>query len=451
MAVDDLSVGVEIKQALILCGGKGSRLGDRVLALPKPLIPVGGRPVLDHIIDVLERAGINHFILAAGYLGEAIVRHFAGRPRPGCRIEVVIEPEPRGTAGALPYVAGQLDDNFVLAYGDVFTDFDLHDMIASHARSGPLGTLLVRASDHPWDSHLIDQTESGQVLEFIDKRQPGRLYRNIANAALYVLNKKILTYIPKDRATDFGADIFPAVLQAGGMLRTYFLPEEGFVKDMGTPDRLAAVEQYLQERALAREASTIRAPVGIVLLDRDGVLNVDSDLIDREERLELLPGAGEAIVLLNRAGIKCYVITNQPVIARGLCSEETLACIHARLFSEVADCGGKIEAIYYCPHHPETHHREGILALRRGCRCRKPAPGLIFQAQRDHGFNLAEAVMVGDRATDLRAGRAAGIRTVLIASENGQPAEVLPVRPDAQFPSLLAFAKAIITDRAFIQ
>ena len=451
MAVDDLSVGVEIKQALILCGGKGTRLGDRVLNLPKPLIPVGGRPVLDHIIDGLERAGINRIILAAGYLGETIVRYYAEHPRPGCRIEVVIEPAPFGTAGALPSVAERLEDNFVVAYGDVFIDFDLRDMIASHARFEPLGTLLVRASDHPWDSHLIDQTEDGRVLEFIDQRKPGRLYRNVANAALYILNKKILGYIPTDRPTDFGADIFPAVLQSGGLLRTHFLPEEGFVKDMGTPDRLAAVDLYLQERALAQKAATAQAPVGTVLLDRDGVLNVDSDLIDREERLELLPGAGAAVALLNRAGINCYVITNQPVIARGLCSEETLARIHARLLREVADCGGKIEAIYYCPHHPETHHPGGVPALRRGCRCRKPAPGLIFQAQRDHGFDLAGAIMVGDRATDLRAGRAAGIRTVLIAPKGGQPTEALSERPQAQFPSLLAFAKAIVTDRTFIQ
>ena len=426
-------------------------MGDRALNLPKPLVPVGGRPVLDHILDMLEQAGINRVILAAGYLGEKIDHYYAVHPRRDCEIEVVIERTPLGTAGALQNVAGKLEENFVLVYGDVFIDFDLKSIIADHARCAPLGTLLVRASDHPWDSHLIDQSEDGQVRELIGEREPGRLYRNIANAGLYVLNKKLLNYIPADRASDFGADIFPAVLKSGGLLRTYFLAEEGFVKDMGTPDRLDTVDQYLHDRALARNASTRRAPVGTILLDRDGVLNVDSDLIDSEERLQLLPGAGAAVALLNRAGIKCYVITNQPVIARGLCSEDTLARIHAKLQRQVADCGGKIEAIYYCPHHPETHHLEGIPALRRGCRCRKPAPGLIFQAQREHGFDLAGAVMVGDRMTDLRAGRAAGIRTVLIAPEDGESVEPLGVRPGTRFPSLLAFARAIITDQAFLQ
>ncbi len=449
IAFAHLCFGVEIKQALILCGGKGTRLGDRVRTLPKPLIPVGGRPVLDHIIDALSNAGISEFILAAGYLGEAIARYYAAHPRAGCKIEVVIEPAPLGTAGALRFVSDLLRDDFVLAYGDVFVDFNIGDMVASHLKKRPLGTLLVRASDHPWDSHLVDESADGRVLEFIGQREPGRLYRNVANAAFYVLNKKILAYIPSDRASDFGADIFPAVIRSGGELRTYFLPEEGFTKDMGTPDRLASVERYLRERALAREASAKRSRVTTVLLDRDGVLNVDSGLIDREERLELLPGAGKAVAILNEAGITCFVITNQPVIARGLCSEQVLAQIHARLIAGVAADGGRIESIYYCPHHPETHHREGIPELRRGCRCRKPAAGLIFQAQREHGFDLSGAIMVGDRETDVRAGRAAGLRTVLIAPQGPNRSEGAATLADAQFPSLLAFAEAIVSDRVF--
>lgn len=442
---------MKLEQALILCGGKGTRLGERALHLPKPLIPVGGRPVLDHIMDVLQAAGINRFILAAGYLGDVIANHYRDHPRTDCNIEVMIEPTPRGTAGAVQFASDQLDEDFVLAYGDIFSDFDLRPMLAAHAQHGPLGTLLVRASDHPWDSDLIAQTETGQVREFIHRHEPGRLYHNVANAAFYILSKKVLPYIPTDRSSDFGADIFPAILRQNGVLRTYALPEEGFVKDMGTPDRLAAVEQYLQERTLARAATATPQPITTVLLDRDGVLNIDSDLIDQVGRLELIPGSAEAVALLNRAGIHCYVITNQPVIARGLCTEEILHQIHARLQREVAQAGGKLEAIYYCPHHPETHHADGIAELRRGCRCRKPSPGLIFRAQSEHGFDLAGAVMVGDRATDLRAGRAAGIRTILVGPADQRKHEASKTQPNAQFSSLLAFAQAITTDQNSIK
>lgn len=445
------SLPVILTQALILCGGKGTRLGERVRNLPKPLIPVGGRPVLDYIMDVLQQAGVHRYILAAGYLGEVIAKHYEDNPRQGCTIDVMIETSPRGTAGAMQFVADRLDQNFVVAYGDVFADFDLRPMVENHLQYQPLGTLLVRASDHPWDSHLIDQDETGRVREFIHEHQAGRLYQNVANAACYILNKKILSYVPTGQSSDFGANVFPAVLRKGSdTLRTYALPEEGFVKDMGTPARLAAVEQYLHERELARAAASTPTPITTVLLDRDGVLNVDHNLIDRIDRLELLPGTTEAVALLCKAGIKCYVITNQPVVARGLCTEETLRQIHDRLQHDVAQSGGKIEAIYYCPHHPETHHAEGIPELRRGCRCRKPSPGLIFQAQREQGFDLAGAVMVGDRSTDIRAGRAAGIRTVLVGSEAQRQKEAHAAQPTAQFPSLLAFAQAIIKHPGFI-
>lgn len=441
---------MKIEQALILCGGKGTRLGARVLHLPKPLLPIGGRPVLDHIMDVLEGAGINKFILAAGYLGDVIADHYTRHPRTGCTIDVMIEPAPLGTAGALKFAANRLEENFAVAYGDVFTDFDLRPMIAAHTAHQPIGTLLVRPSDHPWDSHLIDQTDTGQVREFIHEHEPGRLYHNVANAAFYILNKKVISSIPSDRPTDLGADIFPAILRAGASLRTYWLPEEGFVKDMGTPERLAAVEQYIQERSLARKASANPGKITTVLLDRDGVLNTDSNLIDRVERLEMLPGAAQAIALLNQAGVCCYVITNQPVIARGLCSEETLLQIHAKLRKEIELAGGKLEGMYHCPHHPETHHKEGVKELRRACRCRKPSPGLIFRAQREHGFDLSGALMVGDRATDIRAGVAAGIRTVLIGVGEQARREAAKLQPNFQFPSLLAFARAAITDQTFI-
>lgn len=440
-----------VEQAVILCGGKGTRLGDKVRELPKPMLPVGGRPVLDHIIANLVLAGVRRFILAAGHLGDVIADYYRAADRhPGCTIETVIEREPLGTAGSLRLYAEQLEPDFVLAYGDVFIDLDATRLLAAHERHHPLGTLLVRASDHPWDSHLVDADDSGKVREFVHRRTPDRLYRNTANAAVYVLSRRILDFVPRDRASDFGADVFPAALAAGETLRTHALEEEAFVKDMGTPDRLAAVEEYLADRTLVAAARRGPQPIDTVFLDRDGVLNADTDLIDRPERLELLPGGAEAVALLNRHGIRCVVVTNQPVIARGLCTEETLAVIHEKLRADIRAAGGELAAIYHCPHHPETHHDEGVAALRRGCRCRKPAPGMLLRARRELGLDLARCAMVGDRTSDLRAGRAAGVRTVLVGPAAQRDREAAGAPPDAQFDSLLAFAQAVV-ERGFLR
>ncbi len=270
--------------------------------------------------------------------------------------------------------ADRLDENFVCAYGDVFLDFDARRLVAAHETSPRLGTLLVRASDHPWDSHLVVADAAGRVVEFIDRREPGRLYRNVANAAVHVLSHRVLDFIPAGRPADLGADVFPAAIAAGETLGVHFLEEDGFVKDMGTPERLAAVGEYLADRARAEAARAQPQPIETLFLDRDGVLTVDSGPVDRPEKLALLPGVAEAAALLRRRGIRCVVTTNQPVVARGLCTAETLEAIHDRLRAEIAAGGGRLDAIYVCPHHPETHYG-GSAGIAPGLPVSQTCPG----------------------------------------------------------------------------
>ncbi len=328
---------------------------------------------------------------------------------------MVIEQTALGTAGALRSVEGVLDDRFLIVYGDIFLDLDIASFAAADRADPCLATLLVRESDHPWDSHLVDVDQStGAVRDFVFRQEPGRLYRNLGNAALYIAGRQVLDYVPTDRASDFGKDVFPAALAAGEVIRTYHLPSGEFVKDMGTPSRLEAVETYLRRRAMADAARRSPGGVKVVFLDRDGTLNRHDGLVTEPSQLTLLPGAGDAVRRLNEAGVKCYVVTNQPQIARGLCSVSKLDEIHAELERQLAEHGAHIDGIYYSPFHPETHHGDGVPELRRASDCRKPAPGMIFRAVEEHGLNLGECLMVGDTANDIQAGVNAGIRTVLV-------------------------------------
>jgi len=173
-----------------------------------------------------------------------------------------------------------------------------------------------------------------------------------------------------------------------------------------------------------------------VFLDRDGVLNRDSpDFIKSPEELRVLPGAPEAVARLNAAGFAAIVITNQSGISRGLLTESDLAAIHARLRTKMEAAGARLAAIYYCPHLPGS-----------GCGCRKPAPGMVLRAAREHGIDLAQSYLVGDKPEDIACGAAAGCRTVLVLS--GQtpacdPAR-FPVAPDCVCPDLSAAADWII-------
>jgi histidinol-phosphate phosphatase family protein len=431
-----------ISQAVILCGGKGTRLGALVSDIPKPMLPIAGIPLLDRTLQLLKRHGISDVILAAGHKADVIRQHYE-RGFDGITVSVYVEAEPRGTAGAVRMLAEQLDDDFLLVYGDVFLDFDIGALARDHEANTAAGTLLVRPSDHPWDSDLVVADDDGLVTRFLNKHRPQGLYKNLANAAIYALSKRIVEFIPEHGSSDFVKEVFPAALEHGVQLRTHLLEPGGFVKDMGTPERLAKVEEYLRWQGLKTQARAQRGPIATVFLDRDGVLNIDKDLVKSPTEVELLPGAAEGLRLLNEAGLKTIIVTNQPVVARGLCTLEGLDAIHARLRDLLAQHHARFDALYYCPHHPETHHSEGVMELRRACDCRKPAIGMIMHAAEELSLDLGRAVMVGDSSVDIETGVNAGIRTILLTTGAGRVDEA--TRPDYTFRGLKEAALAIVS------
>lgn len=145
-----------------------------------------------------------------------------------------------------------------------------------------------------------------------------------------------------------------------------------------------------------------------LFIDRDGTIAKDVPYCSRPEDFELLPGVGEAIRQLNKKGFRVIVITNQSGIARGYFTEEMLERIHQKMREDLARHGARIDAIYYCPHDPEE-----------GCQCRKPKPGLIYQAAKEHSIELSKSFFIGDKSLDIEAGHAAGCKVVLI-SDGGE-------------------------------
>lgn len=177
-------------------------------------------------------------------------------------------------------------------------------------------------------------------------------------------------------------------------------------------------------------------------LDRDGVINEEVEYLHDPERVVLVGGVAEAIAALNRAGVAVVVVTNQAGIARGMYTERELAAVNARIAALVAQAGGRFDGTYFCPHHPEA----GQGAYKVACRCRKPAPGMLEQAAAELGLDLAGSVIVGDKLSDLEAGRAVGCAAVLVRTGYGAQEEArlaaarstAGVRPDATFDSLSA-------------
>jgi histidinol-phosphate phosphatase family protein len=418
----------------ILAGGKGTRLAGRAGDLPKPLVPLLGKPVLLHLIEHCKRHGFTDIALLVQHKHEKIFSYFGNGSAFGVNLSYAIEAEPRGTSGALRDALPMLADRFLVLYADTFMDVDLRKFWRVHETSGAVGTLFLHPNDHPQDSDIVDIDAKGTVRAILPYPHPeGREVRNLVNAALYVLDRAGLEDVtPTEGKADIAKQMFPQMLDLGRPLYGYVSPE--YIKDMGTPERLDKVERDfvagLPDRLSGRQLRTA------VFLDRDGTINREISHLKSPEQLELLPGAAAAIRRLNRSGALAIVITNQPVLARGDVSFEELHRIHARLESQLGREGAFLDGVYLCPHHPDKGFPGEVEALKGPCRCRKPEPGLIDKACRDFGIGRQHSWMVGDTTSDVEAGRRSGVRTVMLRSGHAGADAKYAVRPDYIAPDL---------------
>jgi histidinol-phosphate phosphatase family protein len=432
-------------QVAILAGGMGTRLKARTGSLPKPMVPIHGRPVLEYQIELCRRYGFTSIALLVHYEHKAISDFFGDGSRWGVELLYRIEKEPRGTAGALRDALDALAPRFLVLYADTFLDVDLRKMWEAHARSQSAGTLFLHPNDHPQDSDLVEVNAAGEVMCLHPYPHPVDFdCRNLVNAALYVLERDPMTAaIPENGKHDLAKHTFAALLAEGRTLNGYVSPE--YIKDMGTPERLDKVErdivQGLPERLSDRNLRSA------IFFDRDGTLNKEVGHLRSEDQLELLPGAADAVRLANRNGMLAITVTNQPVVARGDVTLAKLDRIHARLDSLLGREHAYLDRIYFCPHHPDAGFENEVRSLKTSCQCRKPLPGLIVEACRDLHIDPSTSWMIGDTASDVEAGRAAGCRTILVRTGHAGADSSLPMRPDYVMPDALAAVDWVLRGR----
>jgi histidinol-phosphate phosphatase family protein len=404
-------------KVVIIAGGVGTRLLEIAQNLPKPMLPINGKPILDYQIELAKRYGLKDILILTGHLGERIENYFGDGRRWGVKIRYFHESKPLGTAGAVKRIERHLKKDFFVFYGDTIMDIALDKMLRFHRRHKGLGTLCLHPNDHPFDSDLLTVDDHKQITQFYPKpRDNQSCYRNLVNAGLYILSPKLLKHIPEAECSDFGKNIFPRALTGVGKLFGYISAE--YIKDMGTPDRYEKVAADVLSGKVARLNLHRKRPA--IFLDRDGVINRDINLISRPEDLDLLPGAAKAIRKINQSDCLAVVVTNQPVIAKNLCDLESLRLINNRLETLLGRDGAYLDAIYSCPHHPDKGFPEERPEYKIKCDCRKPAPGMLFRAAKDMNIDLADSYMLGDRESDISAGKNAGLKEAILVPRNAK-------------------------------
>ena len=391
-------------KVVVMAGGKGTRIASVNSSLPKPMIPVCGKPILEWQLEGLKKQGLTQFIFIVGHLGSTITEYFGDGSQFGVSIEYIIEKEPLGTAGALFLLKEKITEDFLLINGDIIFDIDVERFYVRHIACGAVAKLFTHPNDHPYDSGIILADNNGKVTGWLHKEDERLWYKNRVNAGLHFLSPRIFEHFNELKKTDLDRDIIKPMIPQG-TLYVYDSPE--YVKDMGTPERYQAVSEDIASGKVA--ARNLRNPQKAVFLDRDGTLNEYVGFLTDINKFRLLPAAARMVREINRAGYLAIVVTNQPVIARGEMTLEELDLVHAKMETLLGQEGAYLDDIFYCPHHPDRGFEGERPEYKIECSCRKPKPGMLLDAALKYNIDLKLSHMVGDSDRDMQAAREAGI------------------------------------------
>jgi histidinol-phosphate phosphatase family protein len=432
-------------QVVIIAGGKGTRLKQRTPDLPKCMVEIGGKPLIEHQILLASRYEIKDILILTGFGAESVEGHCGDGARWGVDIRYHRESEPRGTAGAVIDAFDKLVDVFFVMYGDAMLNVDLCRMAAAHPEH-PSATLFLHPNDHPHDSDLVELNDSNEIVAFhAPPHPPGKYFRNLVNAALYVVSKEFLRLWYTNRNThsyplDFAKHVFPVLIAGGAKMYGYVSRE--YMKDVGTPERLDRVRLDYFSGRITR--GSLHIPVPAVFLDRDGTLNYEREWLHRPEQLELIPGAAAAVRAINESGWLAIVVSNQPVIARGECTETELRAIHNKLEWLLGACHAFVNGIYYCPHHPDQGFPGERSELKLACSCRKPATGLLDLASQELNIDIGRSWLIGDSVRDIQTARNFGIRSALVRTGPSRTGNLGNSKPDFECDTVLEATQFIL-------
>jgi D,D-heptose 1,7-bisphosphate phosphatase len=381
-----------IVQALVLVGGHGTRLGGLTSNFPKPLLDVAGRPFLEYVIDELWRHGFRQVVVLGGHAAYKIEEWAEAFERPGLELEIIIESEPAGTAGALRRAAHLLEQEFFLLNGDSLFDINLLDLATAPFHLDWLAAIAL--CPMPKASRFGVVELAGQhINNFADR--PVRDGPGFVNGGVYRLRRNIVEFIP-DRPYSIERELFPELARRGALVgRVYERP----MIDIGTH------ESYRESQKLVPELTRR----GAIFFDRDGVLNRDTGYPHRPDQVDWEKGVFEAIKAVNDAGFFAFVITNQAGVARGIYEETDVQHLHCWMNEQLAVHGAHIDEFVYCPYHPTEGHEQ----YRRESECRKPKPGMILNLLDRWAIDRTRCALIGDKESDLQAAAAAGIPGVL--------------------------------------
>lgn len=382
-----------IKQAVILAGGYGTRLKPFTDTSPKPMYPFEGKPFLEYLVEQIKSFGITEILMLLGYLPEKIMDYFGDGTKWDVHIQYSVTPVEYETGLRLKtaWEDGLLAPEFLLLYCDNYCPIDYRRLCREYYANHALIQFTAYRNKDGYTKSNLRLAEDGMV-EVYDKSRKEENLQGV-DIGYAIVCRDVMERIP-DGNHNFEKAVYPQLVEEK---RMYATVTEHRYYSVGSWERIELTKAFFSHRKY-------------IFLDRDGTLNVrppKACYVEKAEDFIWLPGAREAVKTLKDAGYGIILISNQPGIARGRITEETLADIHGKMQKDLQEIGATIDHIYYCPHNWDE-----------GCDCRKPKPGMFYQAQRELSLNLTECWMLGDDERDMHAGGDAGCRCMYITEQH---------------------------------
>lgn len=397
-------------KAVILCAGLGERLRPLTNDIPKPMVPIAGKPVLEYLIMLCKKHNITEIAINTSYLPEKIKEYFGDGSKFGVKLVYSFEPTLLGASGALNNFRDFLkDEPFFVIYGDAVTNIALNELMKYHKEKKGIATLSLRkkpVSKKP--GSLVFLNQNSEVIRLVEKPSD-EIFKELcktfylSNSGIYVLDPSIFDFIPSG-FSDFMKDIFPTVLEKGRSIFG-FMMDDFYFREIGKMEKYELAKGEIESGKINLHLSEDTSQA--IFLDRDGVINdhvyeVDGKIMSPStlEQLEILPNVKEGIKKFKDMGFKIIVITNQPGIDFGYLRREKLHEINHLLKSELG-----IDQIYCCTHHPKFSGE---------CSCRKPKTGLVDQAKKDFNLDVHNSYLVGDSLSDIETGQNAHVKKTFL-------------------------------------
>ena len=385
----------QVKQAVIFCGGLGSRLGKITKKTPKPLIRINNKPFIEFIIKNLSRFGIKKILLLCSYKHDLFYKKYHNRSIYGIKISCINEGSPLGTAGSILKAKSSLDDFFFLCNGDTYFDINILDLINYFKKNYLMSLALKNSIDKRYSGvKLLNNTV--EKFNFINK-----LKKNLVNGGFYLLKKDLLNFINKKNFS-LENEVMTKLAKKKKISGKEFL--NNFI-DIGILKDLKKAPQFLKK--------VQKKPA--LFLDRDGVINKDLGYVHKYSNFIWLKNIKKIIKFANDNNYYVFVVSNQSGIGRGYYTKNHVDLLHVKINEELRKTGAHIDSFYYAPYYKGSKIYN---FTKKDFLKRKPNTGMILECMDKWNIDIKKSIVMGDQESDMLLAKNIKIKNRILVSKD---------------------------------